>query len=143
MDVSRYSRTLSILSKRGVPIVSSLDIAAQTIRQKKMRKIAANISEEVSKGKLISESLVGHKDLFPGSMVQTVKAGERTGSLDQVLAELASFYEGEVERSVKKMTTLLEPVLILVVGVIVGVMVVLIIAPIYGVIGGLQESISK
>ena len=141
IDMARYSRTLSTLTKRGVSIVQSLEISADTLQQTKMKNAAQSFAGEVTKGKLLSQALMEHKGVFPPILIQTVQAGEKTGMLDQVLAEMAEFYENEVERSIKKMTTLLEPVLILGIGVVVGAMVITMIAPIYNVIGGLQSSI--
>jgi len=76
-------------------------------------------------------------------MVQTIRAGEKSGSLEQVLSEVADFYEKEVEFSLKNMTSLIEPVLMLAIGVVVGVMVIMMIAPIYSIIGGLQQTIQQ
>ena len=74
-------------------------------------------------------------------MIQTIKAGEKTGSLEIVLEELASFYEMEVDYSLKRATALLEPFLMLIIGAAVGVMVVLLITPIYSIVGGLEGSL--
>ena len=74
-------------------------------------------------------------------MIQTIKAGEQTGSLEEVLQELAEFYEKEIEFTLKRMISLLEPILLLVVGIVVGGMVIMIIAPIYSIVGGLQATI--
>ncbi len=73
-------------------------------------------------------------------MTQTIKAGEKSGSLELVLDELASFYEMEVDYALKRATSLLEPLLMLVVGVAVGAMVIIMITPIYSIVGGLQGS---
>jgi len=73
-------------------------------------------------------------------MTQMIAVGERTGNLDKTLSELSSFYQEEVENSLKNFTTVLEPVLMIIVGVGVGVMVISIISPIYGLIGKLQSS---
>ncbi len=143
IDVARYARTLSTLNKRGVDIIEALEISADTITQPELKKAAKAFSNDVSKGKLLSEALVAQKDVFPSVLIQTVKAGEKTGMLDKVLEEMAEFYESEVARSIKKLTDLLEPVLILVIGVLVGAMVVMLIAPIYNVVGSLQNAAQK
>jgi len=75
------------------------------------------------------------------TLIQTIKAGEKTGSLEVVLEELAAFYEMEVDYGLKKATALLEPLLMLVIGVAVGVMVVMLITPIYSIVGGLEGNI--
>jgi type IV pilus assembly protein PilC len=140
IDIARYARTLSTLTRRGVSIVEALEISADTITQPKLHTAAKKFSGEVTKGKLLSQALLEEKKTFPPVLVQTVRAGEKTGMLDKVLEEMAEFYEAEVERSIKKLTDLLEPVLILVIGVLVGGMVVMLIAPIYNVVGSLQSA---
>lgn len=142
IDVARFSRTLSTLLKSGVPIIEALDVSAASISQRSMKLEAAKFSEAVSKGQSLSETLTTNRKAFPSIMVQTIRAGEISGSLEQVLSEVADFYEREVEFSLKRMTSLIEPVLMLTIGVVVGVMVIMMIAPIYSIIGGLQDSIS-
>ena len=89
----------------------------------------------------MSEILTKGPQIFPLIVVQTIKTGETTGSLEKVLQDLAEFYEQEVEHQLKKLTALLEPVLMLVIGIVVGAMVIMVIAPIYSIVGGLQESL--
>lgn len=143
IDIVRFSRTLSTLLKRGVPIITSLDVAADSLGQESLRKQAKQFSVGVEKGETLSSILVKNRGSFPLIMIQTIKAGEKTGSLDQVLQELAEFYEREVDYYLKRLMALLEPVLMLLIGVAVGVMVILIIAPIYSIIGGLQSTITR
>jgi type II secretory pathway component PulF len=106
-----------------------------------VKALAKKFSEGVSKGESLSAVLSKNASLFPPIMIQTIKAGEKTGSLDEILDEMATFYENEVEYSVKRATSLLEPVMMLVIGVVVGGMVLIMIAPIYGIIGGLQDQV--
>ncbi len=143
IDIARFARTFSTLLKSGVPIVNALEVSADTLTQPKMRKVAKGFGERISKGESLSNILVSTRGVFPGIMVQTVRAGEQSGTLEKVLEELAMFYEEEVEFSLKRLTALIEPVLMLLIGVVVGVMVIIMIAPIYSLIGGLQESIQK
>jgi type IV pilus assembly protein PilC len=79
---------------------------------------------------------------FPSLLVQMVAAGEKTATLDSTMADLAGFYEGEVEEEVKGLTQIIEPVMMLCVGVAVGVMILSIIAPIYSVVGNFQQAAS-
>lgn len=141
IDVARYSRTLSTLLVSGVPIIESLDVAASSITHPGMKAEAKLFSESVSKGQSLSEIMAAKRKIFPVIMIQTVRAGEQSGSLEVVLSEVADFYEREVEFSLKRLTSLIEPVLMLTIGVVVGVMVIMMIAPIYSIIGGLQNSI--
>lgn len=143
IDVARFSRTLSTLLRSGVPILEALDVSVGTLGQRSFKREAKKFSESVSKGESLSDVLVKNKDLFPPIMVQTIKAGEQSGSLENVLEELAVFYEKEVDYSLKRFTSLLEPVLMLLIGAVVGVMVIMMIAPIYSIIGGLQSTIQQ
>lgn len=141
IDVARYSRTLSTLLKNGVPVIEALDVASDGMSEENMRKTAAEFSKRVAKGESLSDILVTKRGQFPSLMVQTIRAGERSGSLEESLSDMASFYESEVDYSLKRLTGLLEPVLMLLIGAVVGLMVIIMIAPIYSIIGGLQNQI--
>lgn len=141
IDIARFSRTLSTLLANGVAIVEALDVSANTLTSKELRAEALTFGEAVSRGESLANILQGHRKSFPPILVQTIRAGETSGSLDVALADMATFYESEVEYTLKKMTGLLEPVLMLLIGAVVGIMVIVMIAPIYSVIGGLQETI--
>lgn len=143
VDVARFSRTLSILLKSGVPIVDALNVSAESLTQPRFRSRAKQFSIGVAKGEALSQALVGGPRVFPLIMIQTIKTGEKTGSLEQVLQELADFYEKEVEFRLKRLTSLIEPVLMLLIGIAVGVMVIMVVAPIYSIVGGLQETIGR
>lgn len=141
LDAARFGRTLSTLLKSGVPIIAALDVSTDVIRRPKLREEARSFSEGVSKGESLSDILLKSGTSFPVTMIQTIKAGEKTGSLEIVLEELAGFYEMEVDYSLKRATALLEPLLMLAIGIAVGVMVVLLITPIYSIVGGLEGNI--
>lgn len=143
VDIARFASTLSTLLRSGVPITEALDVSSRTLSLPAAKAEASDFSKKVSKGESLSQVLMSTKKIFPPVMIQTIKAGEQSGSLDQVLSEMAEFYEKEVDYSLKRFTALLEPVLMLLIGVVVGVMVIMMIAPIYGIIGGLQSTIQR
>jgi len=138
LDSARFARTLSTLLKSGVPIMVALDVSADVLKQPNLKSQAKKFSEGVSKGESLSNVLTDKKGSFPVTMTQTIQAGEKTGSLEVVLEELASFYEMEVDYSLKRATALLEPLLMLIIGIAVGTMVILLITPIYSIVGGLE-----
>lgn len=138
LDTARFARTLSTLLKSGVPIMVALDVSSDVLKQPKLKSQAKKFSEGVAKGESLSDVLSGQKRSFPVTMTQTIQAGEKTGSLEVVLEELASFYEMEVDYSLKRATALLEPLLMLIIGIAVGGMVILLITPIYSIVGGLE-----
>lgn len=141
IDVARFARTLSILLKSGVPIIETLDVASDAVTQPKWKEVAKDFSAKVARGKALSEVLMEKEEMFPAVLAQAVRTGEESGSLDVVLEDLADFYEKEVDYSLKRITSLLEPVLMLIIGIAVGVMVVLIITPIYSIVGGLDTAL--
>lgn len=138
IDVSRFARTLSALLKSAVPILTALDVSSDVLSQDRLKKEAKKFSAEVAGGESLSEVLVKSKKIFPQVMVQTIRAGEESGSLEIVLEELAEFYEREVDYSLKRLTAIIEPVLMLVIGVAVGAMVVMMVIPIYSIVGNLE-----
>ncbi len=138
LDLARFSRTLSTLLKSGVPILDSIKVSVQTLTQTKYSKLGGTFEDEIKKGHSLSDAIAIGEGIFPGLMTQSIRAGEKSGSLEIVLTELADFYEQEIEHSLKNFTSILEPVLMLLIGVAVGAMVIAIIGPIYSVIGNLQ-----
>ena len=138
LDLARFTRTLSTLLKSGVPILDSIKVSVETLTQRKYSKLGRTFEDEVKKGRSLSDAVATGEGIFPALMTQSIRAGEKSGSLEVVLTELADFYEQEVEHALKNFTAILEPVLMLAIGVAVGVMVISIIGPIYSVIGNLQ-----
>lgn len=138
LDLARFTRTLSTLLKSGVPILDSIRVSVELLSQRKFVALGKTFEEEIQKGRSLSDAIATQEGTFPGMMTQSIRAGERSGSLEVVLEDLAQFYEQEVEHTLKGLTSVLEPVIMLVIGVAVGVMVISIIAPIYSIIGSLQ-----
>ncbi len=138
IDVSRFARTLSTLLDNGVPIMESLDVSADVINQARLKHEAKMFSEGVGRGEALSDILEKSRNVFPKVVTQTIKAGEKTGALEQVLIELAEFYEKEVDYTLKNLTSLIEPIIMIVIGVGVGALVVMMVIPIYSVVGGLE-----
>lgn len=141
LDTARFARTLATLLKSGVPIMVALDVSSDVLKQPHLKKQAKEFSGAVAKGETLSDILSRYRRSFPVTMTQTIRAGEKTGSLEVVLEELATFYEMEVDYSLKRATALLEPLLMLIIGVAVGAMVILLITPIYSIIGGLEGGV--
>lgn len=140
LDTARFARTLSTLLKSGVSITIALDVSSDVLSQPHLKAQAKQLSAGVMKGQSLAELLADQKHSFPATVVQTIRAGEKTGSLELVLEELASFFELEVDYSLKRATSLIEPLLMLLIGIAVGTMVVMMISPIYSIVGGLEGS---
>jgi type IV pilus assembly protein PilC len=139
LDIARFTGTLSTLLKSGVPIMVALDVSSDMIRQPFTKGKSKELSKGVAAGQALSDILTRGKNIFPTTVIQTIRAGEKTGSLEEVLEEMADFYQKEVDYNLKKLTSLIEPVLMLVIGLAVGGMVILMITPIYNLVGGIES----
>lgn len=128
--LARFSRNLSTLVLGGTPIIKAMQIVADVINNVIYKEIILLAVKKIQSGKSVSESITGYKE-FPKIVVQMVKVGEQTAQLDDILAKIAVFYEKEVDNKVSTLTTLLEPLIMIVLGVGVGVMVAGILLPIY------------
>ena len=135
--LSRFSRTLSVLMRSGVPILQSLDIVKETVSNSVMSHAVSDVSDSVKEGESIARPLERH-DVFPPMVVQMIAVGEETGALDTMLGKVADFYDQEVEATVDALTSLIEPVLIAVMGVVVGGMVVALYMPMFNIIKLIQ-----
>lgn len=137
IDYARLTHTLGVLMASGVSITEAVDVAFATVNQGRIKKIAPQIKEELIKGKNLS-NILKERNIFPAFVTQMLTVGEKSGSLEEVLEEIGNYYAQEAEEDLKNITEIIEPVLILVVGIISGLMVISIIAPIYSLIGDLQ-----
>jgi len=128
--LARFARNLSTLVIGGIPIIKAMQIVAEIINNVIYREIILDTVTKIQAGKTISEGLSGHKE-FPGLVTQMVRVGEQTAQLDDIMAKLANFYEKEVDNKVSTLTTLLEPIIMIILGIGVGILVAGILLPIY------------
>jgi type IV pilus assembly protein PilC len=131
--LSRFARTLSVLMRSGVPILQSLEIVRETVNNTVVSNAVRDVALSVKEGESIAKPLERH-GTFPPMVVQMIAVGEETGALDTMLAKIADFYDQEVEATVEALTSLIEPVLIAVMGVVVGGMVVALYMPMFNII---------
>ncbi|NQT06350.1 MAG: type II secretion system F family protein [Candidatus Omnitrophica bacterium] len=129
-EISRFSRTLGTLLQNGVPILESLDVVSSTMQNAVLRDEIVRTYLEVRDGKSLSKSLFTKKH-FPGFAVNMLAVGEEGGNLEKSLFKVADSYERETDNVVKVMTSLLEPFLILTMGLVVGFIVVSMLLPIF------------
>ncbi|MGQ0825759.1 MAG: type II secretion system F family protein [Actinomycetota bacterium] len=135
--LARFSRTLSALVRSGVPILESLDIVAETSGNHVVAEGTRDTQAAVKRGETISKQLEQHP-VFPPMVVQMMAVGEETGALDEMLDKIADFYDAEVEATVDALTSLIEPLLIVVMGVAVGGMVIALYLPMFNIIKLIQ-----
>ncbi len=128
--VARFSRTLSTMMSSGVPIMDGLEIVARTSGNQVVENAIMKARESIAAGKTIAEPLAQTK-VFPGMVVQMISVGEATGNMDAMLSKIADFYDEEVDSAVANMTALIEPIMIVFLGVIIGGLVVAMYLPIF------------
>jgi type IV pilus assembly protein PilC len=129
---AQFCRTMSSLSKAGVPILMSLEILQDTTSNSVVSDAISNSRNDISEGMPLSTALA-LKNVFPDMMVSMLAIGEETGEMDAMLSKVADFYEDEVTTAVKSLTSLIEPVMIVVVGGIVGSILVAMYLPMFSV----------
>lgn len=129
-EISRLMRTLSLLLSSGVPITSSLEISNSVVENQVLKKEVQKFKESISSGNNFSDSLKS-SPFFPEFVTNIVAVGEETGRLDQALLRIANDYEKEVERILSALTKMLEPAIILVMGLVVGFIVLSMLLPIF------------
>ncbi len=132
---TRFADNLSTLISGGIPIIEAIAITANIVNNKTYQRLIYKIGEEVKAGNTI-ESVVRFHEEFSPFLVQMIAVGERSGKLEESLSKVAGFFQKEVDRSIAGLTTLIEPLLIVVMGVGVGFLVASIMIPIYSVISG-------
>src|SRR3954454_2638611 len=130
--LARWSRTLSALVSAGVPLLQALDITGKTAGNHVVEQAMAGVIESVKSGGTIADPLK-ESPVFPAMVSHMVSVGEETGSLDTMLSKIADFYEDQVDAAVKSLTSILEPVMIILVGGIVGFIVISMYLPLFKV----------
>jgi type IV pilus assembly protein PilC len=128
--VARFTRTLGTLISSGVPILDALNITARTAGNKVVEKAIFTARTSISSGRTIAEPLTESK-VFPPMVCQMIAVGETTGALDSMLQKIADFYEDEVDNTVANLMSLLEPAVILFLGVVIGGLVISMYLPIF------------
>ena len=140
LSIARFARTLATLMKSGIKTPLGLEIVAATSGNAVIERTIMNAKDHVMRGDRLSSPL-GADGVFPDMVVQMIAVGEETGKVDDMLLKVADFYEGEVDATVKALTSVIEPILIVVLGVLVGFVAVSVISPIYDLVG--QASAGK
>lgn len=133
--LARFSRTLGSLISSGLIVTEALNLSAEAVSNEIYKKAILEAAESIKKGIPLSKSFRNHPKLFPSLLINMAAVGERTGTLEKVFKMFSDFYEEEVDNSLKDLTSLLEPLLLLVMGIIVGGIAISILLPIYQLVG--------
>jgi type IV pilus assembly protein PilC len=135
--VAKFTRTLGTLVSSGVPIIDGLEITARTAGNKVVEGAVLSIISSIKEGQTIAEPL-GRQAIFPPMVVQMIEVGENAGALDAMLNKIADFYDQEVDTAVAALTKLMEPMLMVFLGIVIGGMVVAMYLPIFKIAGAIE-----
>jgi len=136
-SISRFARTFGTLISSGVPVLRALEITVETSGNRVVADAISRARSSVKEGEKISTPLYGTK-IFPVMVVQMIAVGEETGRLDHMLVKVSDFYDDEVDATLKGLTSLIEPLMIVGLGGIVGLIAISVISPIYSLVGSIK-----
>ncbi len=128
--IAKFSRTLGTLIKSGVPILQGLETVAKTAGNKVIEAAIDNSQKSIKEGGRISDPLK-KANIFPPMVIQMISVGEETGGLDTMLTKIADFYDAEVDTAVKGLTSMIEPLIMIILGVVIGTIVVAMMLPMF------------
>ena len=131
-------RSLSSLLKSGVSVVRSLEITSETVGNYYFKKAMIEAAKKITKGEKLSNSLKPHQDIFPIGVIEMIEVGEETGKTSDILKKLADFYEEEAVNAVEKLSVIIEPVLMIILGLAVGFFAVSILGSIYSSLNSIK-----
>lgn len=135
MDLSRFTNTSSLLLSAGVPIIDALEIAGSVVFSPKLKRDIGFLKDSLVSGANLSDSMKERPTSFPSLLRRVVGVGEETGNLDKSLSDISKHYQKKFTDIVKNLTVLLEPTLLVIIGVVVGAVLLSIVMPIYQLIG--------
>ena len=133
--MTRFSRNLSLLLNSGVPITNALELSQETVINGDIHKAVIKSREIILAGGKLSEGLKNTKRGIPTLMLKIIEAGEKSGTLDKSMQDISEYMDYNVTNNLKTITTMLEPIILVIVGVFIGGIMMSIIAPIYNLIG--------
>ena len=127
---SRFSRTLATLMSSGVPLLDAIEIVGRVVGNRVIQSKLMNVKEELERGSDLSEPIKKIEE-FPPMLTHMVEIGEQSGSIDDILDKTADFYDSEVDTAIQSMTALIEPVMIIIMGVVIGSIVIAMMLPMF------------
>ncbi len=130
-------RTLGSLIAAGVPIVKSLKIVSGTLGNIHYQEAISEVAEKVGKGSKLSEAIRPYRHIYPATVIQMIQVGEETGETSQILSKLADFFEEEVGNATKNLASIVEPVLMLIIGAVIGFFAISMVQPMYSMLGAI------
>lgn len=138
IDITQFSRSMYLLLTSGISIIAALDLTNDVVFRRDTQKMIQKSKEMILSGKTLSEGLRFAKGYVPTIMIKLVETGEKTGSLDKSMVDISEYFDYQVTNTLKTLTAMLEPIMLVLVGILVGGMMISIIAPIYGLISSVN-----
>lgn len=138
LNTARTTRTMSSLLVSGVSITRALEITEEVVQNIYYKKVLKDARASIERGAPFSETFRQNPDLYPVMMSEMAQVGEETGKLSDMLSEIALFYEGEIEDKTKNLSTIIEPVLMVIIGAGVGFFAISMISPLYSILGSIS-----
>lgn len=135
IDLTKFTRSMYLLLYAGIPITAALELTEDVVRKRDVVQAIQTAKETVLSGRRISEGFKQKHKVFPALIIKIIEAGEKSGSLDKSMQDASEYLDYEVTAKLKTITTIIEPAMLLLVGLLVGGMMLAIIAPMYGLIG--------
>ncbi|MFA9288337.1 MAG: type II secretion system F family protein [Weeksellaceae bacterium] len=135
IDLTRFTRSMSLLLSSGLTVTNALELTQNVVMRRDVSRLIEHTHNTVLGGKHLAEGLRDGKGLIPMLMIKIIEAGEKTGTLDKSMQDMSEYLDYQVSKSLDALTTLIEPIMLIFIGIIVGGMMLSIIAPIYSIIG--------
>jgi len=136
--VTRFARSISALTRSGIPILEALGVVEGTISNMALQKVIGNVRVAISRGQSLTEPFAASK-LFPPMVIQLISTGERSGKIDEMFEQIASFYEPDIEFTIRNLTSLLEPIMLLGMGLVVAFIALSVLMPIFNLISIVRQ----
>lgn len=131
VNMAYFTRTLAILLKSGIKIVEAITITSSSLNNLQYRRTLLSVAQSLTRGDTISKNLKANERLFPSTLSRLIEVGENTGNLDENLQYLSEFYDNEVEELTRNITSIIEPIILVVMGLMVGFIAISIITPLF------------
>jgi type II secretory pathway component PulF len=139
VNAARTARTLASLISSGVPIVTALETTKNVLQNHYFRNILELASKKVQVGESLSSSILNsNKDLYPVFLSEMLSVGEETGKMSEMLDNIASYYEAELDQKTKDLSTVIEPFLMVLIGIVVGIFAIAMMLPTYSLVDAIQ-----
>ena len=137
VNSARTTRTLSSLLSAGVEIINAISITKEVVQNSYFKDVLEQSKKDIQKGLPLSKSFMKNEKIYPILVSEMIAVGEETGQLSEMLQQIAEFYEGEVEQKTKNISTIIEPFLMVFIGIAVGFFAISMISPIYSISAGI------